>query len=152
MALEVREAVRSDADDWTRMRHALWPEEDFAEMSADVEAFFDGSNGPGLQTVAVFVAQVGGETVGFLELSVREYAEGCIGPTPYVEGWFVEADHRGSGVGRSLMDTAEQWAIAHGYDTLASDASSENEASLKAHGALGFQVTERIVVFAKRLN
>ena len=40
---------------------------------------------------------------GFVELSLRAYAEGCQSDNvAYVEGWYVVPEARGSGVGRAL--------------------------------------------------
>ena len=45
--------------------------------------------------------------VGFAEVSVRPYAEGCRGErVAYLEGWFVAEGARGHGVGRALVEAA----------------------------------------------
>jgi aminoglycoside 6'-N-acetyltransferase I len=64
----------------------------------------------------------------------------------------VDADLRGTGVGRALMVAAEEWARAQGFTELASDALLDNSVSHAAHEALGFEVVEKIVVFRKSLN
>jgi aminoglycoside 6'-N-acetyltransferase I len=96
-------------------------------------------------------ARPGGGLAGFLELSVRSYAEGCTGPVPYVEGWHVDADVRRQGVGRALVARAEAWARERGYTEIASDTEVERAHSIRAHRALGFEEVERIVVFRKAL-
>src|SRR5262249_58795557 len=73
-------------------------------------------------------------------------------PVGYVEGWFVDADLRRQGVGRRLLEAAEQWATAHGCKEMASDAQMENEVSLAAHQALGFEESSRAVHLRKRLT
>jgi aminoglycoside 6'-N-acetyltransferase I len=70
----------------------------------------------------------------------------------YVEGWFVEEDLRGKGAGRSLIANAEEWARENGFEEIASDAEIENEGSIRAHAALGFRETFRLVHFVKRLG
>ena len=82
------------------MRLVLWPGEP-AEHGAEIHAFLVG--GPAANPLAaVFVGAGSGDRLtGFLELSVRDYAEGCVGPTPYVEGWYVDPEVRGGGVGRA---------------------------------------------------
>lgn len=118
-----------------------------------IDAYLSGSSINELVPSAVFVAErEDGSLGGFLELSVRNYAEGCAGDTPYVESWYVDEDLRGAGVGRALMEAAEQWAREHGSTVLASDALLNNSLSHAAHQALGFEVVERIVVFRKRLE
>ena len=87
-----------------------------------------------------------GETIGgFVSLSLRPWAEGCTGrPVPYVEGWYVADGWRRQGVGRALMQAAEQWASEAGFSELGSDARLDNEVSLRAHRRLGFIRTERL--------
>jgi aminoglycoside 6'-N-acetyltransferase I len=132
------------------MREALWPGE--PELASEIDAFLQGGEVQATDLSAVFVSEtVSGQRTGFLELFVRNYAEGCVGPTPYVEGWYVEPAVRGSGVGRALVGAAEEWARQHGFSELASDTQLENEASQRAHEALGFEEVERIVHFRKAL-
>ena len=69
-----------------------------------------------------------------------------------VEGWYVEPDLRGKGIGRALIARAEAWAKQMGFTELASDAELENEESIRAHGALGFRETFRLVHFVKSLG
>ena len=135
------------------MRTALWPDDPNGEHAAEIDAFLTGEGWGRPVLSAVFVAELeGGRVVGFLELSVREYAEGCAGATPYVEGWYVDEAARGRGIGAALVRAAEEWAKAHGYSELASDALLDNDVSLQAHTALGFEEVERSVHFRKALT
>jgi aminoglycoside 6'-N-acetyltransferase I len=70
---------------------------------------------------------------------------------PHVEGWYVEAQHRRRRIGARLLAAAERWARAAGYAELASDAALDNHASIAAHEALGFEITDRIVCLLKKL-
>jgi aminoglycoside 6'-N-acetyltransferase I len=118
-----------------------------------IDAFFANDSIGELIPSAVFAAErPDGRLGGFIEVSVRNYAEGCSGDTPYVESWYVDVDLRGTGVGRALMESAEQWARDAGFAVLASDAVLDNSLSHAAHQALGFEVVERIVVFRKPLR
>jgi aminoglycoside 6'-N-acetyltransferase I len=101
----------------------------------------------------VFVWETdGGALGGFVSVSLRPWAEGCLNaPVPYVEGWYVAAPLRRRGVGRALMDAAEQWARSQGFDELGSDARLDNTVSLHAHRRLGFTPTERLQYFRKAL-
>jgi aminoglycoside 6'-N-acetyltransferase I len=93
-----------------------------------------------------------GRTPGrFIEISIRNHAEGCTGDTPYVESWYVDDDVGGTGAGRALMAAAEKWARGQRLSDLASAAPLENRLSHAAHQALGFKVVEQIVVFRKSL-
>lgn len=146
----IREVQPADSMEWARMRAGLWPHHTPEEHVAET-AQMPGPDHPEL--AAVFVApRAEGGLCGFLEMSIRSYAEGCDGPTPYVEGWYTDPDVRGRGVGAALMAAAERWAAAHGYREMASDALLDNVDSHRAHGALGFQEVERSVHFRKDIG
>jgi aminoglycoside 6'-N-acetyltransferase I len=147
----IRPIEPGDHSEWLRMRCQLWPgaDADHAEETrAYLQALAEGAPPP--DVVLVSEASQGGLD-GFVEISVRSYAEGCEGPAPYIEGWFVDAAARGRGVGRGLVQAAEDWARAQGYRELASDAALGNEASQRAHLALGFEEVERAVQYRKSL-
>ena len=59
---------------------------------------------------------------------------------------------RGLGVGRALITAAERWAADRGYRELASDTQWDNDASVAAHQALGFEPAGVIRCFRKRLH
>lgn len=103
---------------------------------------------------AVFVyARADGRLGGFIEVGLRSYAEGCsTSPVAYVEGWYVDDDLRRSGVGRALVVEAEAWALRRGLTEMASDTGLENNVSIAAHRALGFEEVERAVLFKKPLR
>jgi aminoglycoside 6'-N-acetyltransferase I len=150
--MKIRQVSPPDRDEWLRMLIGLHPESSDADHLPSIDAYLSNSPIEELIPSAVFVAERGdGRLGGFLELSIRNYAEGCSGDTPYVESWYVDNDLRGAGVGRALMDAAEQWARDRGFTALASDALLENGLSHAAHQAVGFEEVERIVVFRKSL-
>jgi aminoglycoside 6'-N-acetyltransferase I len=101
----------------------------------------------------VLVADTGdGRLIGFLEASIRPFVEDChTDHVGYLEGWFVESDHRQRGVGRELVRDAENWARQKGCTEMASDAEVGNEASLSAHTRLGYEVTSKLVHLRKEL-
>lgn len=152
MRTRIRLVTPTDRAEWLRLLLGLHPELRESDHVPSIDAYFDGTAIDELVPSAVFVAERDdGSLGGFLELSVRNYAGGCAGDTPYVESWYVDEDLRGEGVGRALMAAAERWARDRGSTVLASDALLDNSLSHAAHQALGFEVVERIVVFRKRL-
>jgi aminoglycoside 6'-N-acetyltransferase I len=156
MSVTVRPARDGDQAEWLRMRALLWPGGPAAEHAGEIAAFLGGGSfgwsGPSLP-VAVFVAvRPAGGLCGFLEASLRPFADGCgPGPVGYVEGWFVDADVRRTGVGRRLVAAAERWAAAQGCREMASDAHVDNAVSLAAHRAFGFEEAGRSVQLRKWL-
>lgn len=151
--MKIRLIAPTDRGEWLRLLVGLHPELDEAEHVPSIDAYLSNGSIDELIPSAVFVAERrDGRLGGFLEISVRNYAEGCSGDTPYVESWYVDEDVRGTGVGRALMEAAETWARDQGFTALASDALLDNSLSHAAHQALGFEVVERIVVFRKSLS
>lgn len=129
------------------MRQALWPDEvefmSFDEMDAILAD----------PMLPVFLAvRPDGKLGGFLEAGTRKYAEGgASSPVGYLEGWYVDADLRGQGVGRALVQAAEDWARGLGLTEMGSDTWLDNEASIRAHIKLGYTEEERLIHFLKKL-
>ena len=146
MNLRVRRATPDDKPEWLRMRLLLWPDE-AASLADEMDGMLDDPLTP------VFVLQrPEGGLGGFLEAGTRKYAEGCnTSPVGYIEGWFVDEDLRGRGYGRQLMSAAEGWARSQGLKEIASDTWLWNEGSTRAHLAMGYHETERVIHFAKTL-
>jgi aminoglycoside 6'-N-acetyltransferase I len=144
----VRRIELEDLPRWVKLRAELWPEESPAELASE------GRDALGLDpALIVFVASVGKEIVGFLELGLRSVAEGCASsPVPYVEGWYVASGWRGRRIGGALMEAAEGWSRGQGYTELGSDALADNQISRAAHRALGFEEVETLVVFRKEIR
>ena len=132
------------------MRLALWPESDSASHASEIEDFFAGRLREPLQVL--IAVDDDNRALGFAELSIRIYAEGCdtdhIG---YLEGWYVLAEARRRGVGRALVAAAENWAREQGCTEFGSDALIDNEVSASAHRALGFEEVAQIRCFRKDL-
>lgn len=147
----VRSARPEDTASWLRLRHALWPEGSEAEHGAEIERFFAGELWNPL--VALLAEDAEGQTLGLAELSIRPYAEGCrSNRVAYLEGWFVAPEARGCGVGRALIDAAEDWARSQGCRELASDTQPDDEVSVAAHRGVGFEEVGLVRCFRKDLS
>jgi aminoglycoside 6'-N-acetyltransferase I len=138
-----------DQPGWLELRLALWPDatpdEHRAYMAislAQPQRF--------LQLVAYDAHR---HAIGFIEGSIRaDYVNGTASsPVGFVEGVYVVPAWRRKGIGRRLFDSIGEWARVRGCRELASDALIDNELSLRAHRALGFRETERVVYFARPL-
>jgi aminoglycoside 6'-N-acetyltransferase I len=154
-AFHIRHAEPADAEQWLRLRAALWPDQDSASLAGDIDRFFGSSErGPVVTLEAVLVAvDDRGSLIGFAELSRRAYAEGCeTSPVGFLEGWYVLPEFRRTGVGRALVAAAEGWARSLGCREFASDALADNVLSATAHRALGFEEVEVIRCFRKSLH
>ena len=151
--MHIRPARPSDHAALARMRHALWPDGAVAEHERDLDVIFAGGWSATYPYV-ILVADDGGELAGFAEVTLRSRADGCdpLRPVGYLEGWYVDEGHRRTGVGRELMRAAEDWARGQGCSEMASDTWLDNDASQRAHEALGYEVVDRVVHFKKRLD
>ena len=141
----IRPARPADSAEVLRLWMALFPDDTTARES--IQSLIDGRT-----RAALFVAERDGGLGGFLEVGTRPYAEGCeTSPVAYVEAWYVDEDIRKQGIGRALFRAAEDWAREQQLSEIASDALIENEISIAAHRALGYQEVERIVCFRRDL-
>jgi len=128
------------------MRDALWPAEDHG---CEIDRYFAAEVREPLEVLIAFDS----DAIGFVELSIRPYAEGCeTDRVAFVEGWYVEPDARGTGVGASLIRAAEDWARSQGCSEIASDTEADNVSSAAAHRALGFEETAVLRCFRKPLS
>lgn len=145
--LTIRRATHADKSEWLRMRLLLWPYGTSEGFSADM----DGLLADPLTPVFV-IARADGSLGGFLEAGTRKYAENAeSSPVGYIEGWYVDKDLRRQGLGKALVQAAEEWARAQGLTEMASDTWLENEASIQAHLNMGYEEAERLVHFIKKL-
>src|SRR5712691_2247684 len=145
--VRVRAVKTADRAEYVRMRSALWPDADVAELDAEVEQILVDPDQP------VFVTERdGGGLCGMVEARVRAFANGVDeAPCAFVEGWWVDADMRRTGIGRDLIAHVEDWARSRGFHELGSDAELNNTVSHRAHTALGFEERERVVCYRKLL-
>ena len=147
MSFTIRRTTYADKAEWHRMRHGLWPEAPSEYLALDLDDLLDDED------TAIFMAfNEHGQPVGFIEVSLRSFAEGCeTSPVGYIEAWFVGELVRGQNLGRDLVQVAEQWALEKGCSEMASDTWLDNEASIAAHLRMGYHEADRLVHFVKRL-
>lgn len=144
--MKVRPLEAHEVEVYWPLREALWSEgSDRSEVTyqlAHPERF------------QILVAEDGkGGFIGWLEVSLRGYAEGCeTSPVGYLEGWYVMPEHRKKGVGRKLIEAAEDWARGKGCTEMASDTELQNALSQRVHTRLGYVQVEQIVCFRKLLK
>jgi len=145
----IREPRAGDASAWAAMRAVLWPEGSVAEHARDVRNHFDFPR----RAVAFLAFDADGKAIGFAEATVRtDYVNGTdTSPVGFLEGWYVDPSRRSHGVGRALVEAVERWTRQQGCTELASDAWLADVPSQHAHVACGFDETERVVCFRKRL-
>jgi aminoglycoside 6'-N-acetyltransferase I len=144
----VRQIQEKDVSDWFRLRKCLWDESSDEEHRAEMIDIFEHK-----ETQLVLVAETNtGKLIGFLEASIRPFVEDChTEHVGYLEGWFVVPEFRQHGIGRILVQSAENWARLKGCEEMASDSEIGNDLSLRAHLKLGYEETSRLVHLRKDL-
>jgi aminoglycoside 6'-N-acetyltransferase I len=148
MEFTVRQVGASDRAAWADMRAALWPEETAEDHARTTQELLDEAE------VVVLIAEApDGSAVGFAEIAVRKYANGCESqPVPFLEGVWVSPAFRRRGIGARLIARAEELLRARGFSELGSDTEIDNGPSQAAHRSWGFAETERVVYFRKPLT
>ena len=136
-------------EDWVRLRQALWPEETTEEHRRYAMSTIDRPK----DAIAYVARGNDGNAIAFAEATLRkDYVNGCsTAPVGFLEGLYVEPAYRGHGLARLLSKALEEWAIGLGCNEFASDVLLHNEAGQRAHEALGYTETERVVFYAKWL-
>lgn len=141
--------TEGDITVWSELRTELWPDSDDNHL-LEIKDYF---NGTSTDIAQAYVVKVDNDIVGFMELNLRNFAEGSRNSkVPYVEAWYIRPEHQAKGYGKQLMLHAESWALSLGFNELASDTEIENEKSVEVHKHMGFRETERVVCFLKSLR
>lgn len=136
----IRRLQATDDTEWLRLRRALWPDETTDKLRQEMTSILaDPEQQP------VFVAEhSSGGLCGMVEVSIHHAAPGCTSnQIGYLEAWYVDPAWRQQGIGRRLVQTAEEWARSMGCSEMASDTTPEYSISPQAHAALGYQEVER---------
>lgn len=146
-AATIRPATAADAVAWAQLRLGLWPDAD-DPLETLVAALAEDAG-------AVFLAcAAGGQAIGFAEVRLRhDYVNGTdSSPVGFLEGWYVQPQWQGRGLGRALLAAVRAWTRDAGCRELASDSRVEDVQAHAAHRACGFEETERVVYFRMPLE
>lgn len=149
MDFTCRPVVQSDMEAWLSMGSKLWPKYTPEELRPTFTKILASDK------EAAFLAESTDRSpIGFVNVSLRNsYVAGAKNyPVAYLEGIFVEEEFRSRGVGQSLLQISEKWAMEKGCTEMGSDAELENTGSHGFHEANGFKETERLVCYIKPLK
>lgn len=146
--MKIRRAQETDREEWLRLRKKLWPLSSASGHLAEMQQM---TASPDRRVVFMFEGPEG-RIAGFVEASIREDFQTVAGEAMgYIEGIFIDPEHRREGAGRALVEAAESWAGERGCSVMGSDADLEDSVSHDFHSALGYRETDRMVVFRKKI-
>ncbi len=125
---------------WLKMRAALFHDEDPKLLEEEVTQITKSNTLKSQPFQCLLAFDSSNNPIGFIELTIRSSAEECMtSPVLYIEGWYVDPNHQGQGIGKALMNAAFQWGRENNCQEAASDARPDNTQSISAHHALGFE-------------
>lgn len=151
--MKITHYTQSTLPAWLAMRAKLFDDEDPALLEEEVCQITKTNTLKSQPFQCLLAIDDSNQPIGFIELTVRSSAEDCMtSPVLYIEGWYVEPDHQGIGIGRALMDAAFDWGRGRGCKEAASDARPDNTGSINAHAALGFQDAGLIHCFRRSID
>ncbi|HEX5131704.1 MAG TPA: GNAT family N-acetyltransferase [Candidatus Krumholzibacteria bacterium] len=138
-------ATRADADLWKSMRADMYDGLDEASHDREIDAVLDS-----VDRACLLVYAPGGDAVGFLEVSLRNVVDGCVGsPVGYIEGIYLVPVFRGLGLGGVLIDEAARWFAEHGCVEMATDTEIDDDGQQEFWSGLGFEETWRTVQYRR---
>ena len=135
--MEISGLTAAEAD----LTAALWDEAGLVRAWNDPHA--DIAAALACPTSTILAARDGGRIVG----TVMAGYDGHRGWLYYVA---VAADQRGTGLGRALVDAAEQWLAAQGARVIRLMVRADNDAVTGFYEALGYE-DGQMIVMGKRL-
>lgn len=143
----VYKAGREDVPFIAQMAVKMWHAHTEENLCDEFNEVVDGNES------AVFILVAEKQPAGFAQCQLRhDYVEGTDGsPVGYLEGIFVEQEHRRQGYAKALLAKCEQWARDQGCTEFASDCELDNRNSLAFHLRVGFAEANRIICFTKQL-
>lgn len=144
--LTIREMSVADRAVWAGMYAQLFPDASPDACLTEIDRILAAPDRTG------FIAEAAGQPLGFAELSIRDFANGCeTQPVPFLEGIWACGTARRQGVASALLHHLEAFARASGHTELGSDVLQGNGDGVGFHLDRGFQETERVIYYRKPL-
>ena len=147
MPMDITRAGLGDVNSLAKLAVLLWPEHQAEALEQEFSLLMTENK------AAFFLAREGELPTGFAQCALRhDYVEGTsTSPVGYLEGIYVQEEHRREGVAAGLLSACETWARQQGCREFASDCGLDNARSLRFHLAAGFEEANRIICFTKKL-
>lgn len=144
MTVSVRLGRASDAEDVARLTSQLGYDVDVAAVRDKLPRILARPDQHFL------VAQIESEPVGWLHAAVWEDIEAE--PFVVIAGLVVDRNHRRRGIGRMLLERAEEWATRQGCHLVRLWSSSTRTRAHQFYERLGYEKVKLQYAFAKSLD
>lgn len=143
----IKQANLKDATILAQLAQELWPHHALPDLIKETQDFLTQPE------TAYFLAFQDNTPIGFAQCQLRhDYVEGTTtSPVGYLEGIYVQENHRKKQVATHLLQACQNWAKEKNCREFASDCELDNEDSLRFHLAAGFIEANRIICFTKSL-
>ncbi len=149
----IRRATTKDRSIVLAFHRALYLEHRAALLTPDVEPLYAYRDLPGAlrddvdamlssSATVVLLAERDGDPIGYVTGHVETDTRRLLSRRGIVEDWFVEEPERGSGVGRSLIETLTEIFREAGCEVIESTTWASNQSARSLHHALGFHDVE----------
>ena len=146
--MRIIEVTRRWFPEWKRLRQSVYKGLEESFHDEEMEILFRSS-----EATSFLGLSDDGEAIGMLELSLRNFVDGCLGgPIGYIEGIYLAPDCRGQGLGREMIEFAAEWFLSKGCREMAADSELENTSAQQFFVGNGFEETFRVVEFKKALR
>lgn len=144
----IEKANKTNVDQVTNLAMKLWPDNVWSDLETEFEQLLESKKD------IVYLAVVEEAYIGFIHMSLRfDYVEGSnSSPVGYIEGIYVDENHRNKGISRKLVEAGEEWSKSFGCKEIASDTELHNYGSQTFHKRIGFKEAGRIVAFIKDIE
>ncbi|WP_281195657.1 GNAT family N-acetyltransferase [Halorubrum sp. F4] len=156
MAYEVRHATSEDAEELIELWHGFtdhlseYDDRYRHKENADerwIRYFENQLVDSKYGTVVVAEAESSGELIGVLEARVMgDHPIFRLQDHGYINGHYVEPDHRGQGVGKALLEAAEEWFAGppHEVEFFRIDVLEGDDEAAALYDELGFEPVEHV--------
>ena len=147
MDYRIEQASQENSSAWLQLRERIYTSVDRDFHCQEMKIFVADDD---KECFLVFAPS--GQACAMIEVTLRNIVDGCLtSPVGYIEGIYVAQEHRGKGLSRRLMRTAEQWFRDKGCREIATDSEIHDVEAQQFQRHMGFTETFRIVEFRKTL-
>lgn len=115
------------------MRHFVAEKNLNEALSSDLDFMLGAAN------YCVFIAELEGQPCAYGTGYTKEERSKTISRRGYIEDWYVDAKHRGEGIGKRIIDELENYFRACGCTMVESATWAFNKNALNAHRKLGYE-------------